>query len=73
VRIFELEAGGEQPSGDDAAALEDQLRLGADEDGADLEQPRGVRQAERHPHGGAQLAHTQRAFSLLIPETFIAL
>ncbi len=54
---FEREALLEEAAGGDAAAFEDELGFGAQEEGADFEEPFGRGQAERHAPGVAELAH----------------
>lgn len=51
VRVAEHEAGGEESVGDDAAALEDELGYGAQEDRADFHHPGGGGEADRCSRG----------------------
>ena len=52
----ELEAGVEETAGDDLAALQDELRFGAHEEGADLDHPRSGGQADAGAPGFADRA-----------------
>src|SRR6266849_10573802 len=55
--MFECEARGQEPTGNDAPALENQLALGAKNERSSLEQPSRRRQAEANSPRAAQGSH----------------